>query len=90
MKNVHCSEKPFKCAHCDYVSANKAMLDKHVKLVHRKERNFPCRLCGKRFGQKVHLDVHISAVHIQVRFNTKKDAPVLDFFDWHVLWGGVP
>ena len=42
-KTVHCKEKPFTCDQCDYVSASKSTLEKHV---HLGEGQHVCEICN--------------------------------------------
>ncbi len=45
MKTVHLGIKDQKCPQCDYRSADKGRVQKHLKMVHWKVRDYHCDQC---------------------------------------------
>ena len=52
------AKKIFQCDLCNYVSARKGNLKKHVQSVHEKLKPYNCRQCGKAFSMKQHCKEH--------------------------------
>ena len=55
--------KIFQCDLCNYVSARKDNLKKHVQSVHEKLKPYNCRQCGKAFSMKQHCKEHEESIH---------------------------
>ena len=63
-KRIHTGEKPYKCAHCDYRSAQCGNLRSHERR-HTGERPFPCPAPGCTFATYTSsaIKTHIARVH---------------------------
>ena len=48
---------------CDFTSAIKGSLKKHIDFVHKKIKNYSCDKCGKKFFETRELTRHYSYVH---------------------------
>ena len=67
-KDVHEGKKPYKCFICDYASAQKGNVKKHINEVHEKGESFQCHSensvqcpsCDKSFSQQYTL----GALHV--------------------------
>ena len=57
------AKKNFQCDLCNYVSARKDNLKKHVQSVHEKLKPYNCRQCGKAFSMKQHCKEHEESIH---------------------------
>ncbi|XP_071955167.1 uncharacterized protein [Antedon mediterranea] len=55
----HTGEKPYKCNHCPYASADGSTLKKHVMAKHSNIRPFKCQWCSFSSVDKKGLTVHI-------------------------------
>ena len=51
------------CELCEYASAAKQDLNKHIQAVHEGKKNFKCDICDTRFSRKDSMNRHISLVH---------------------------
>ena len=51
------------CNICDYETAYKSMLQKHIKSVHEGIKEFKCHKCPYETVQSHHLKKHIETVH---------------------------
>ena len=56
LRNVHKLGKEHRCEVCGYLTHDKHLLQKHMK-VHNAERPFVCPHCGKTFRHKESLDI---------------------------------
>ncbi|XP_063957147.1 zinc finger protein 3 homolog [Lytechinus pictus] len=55
----HTGEKPYKCSHCDYASADGSTLKRHVMAVHSTIRPFRCSQCQFSCVDKKGLRIHM-------------------------------
>ena len=62
-KDVHEGEKPYKCEFCDYASAQKGNVKKHINEVHEKGESFQCESCSSKFYRKRQFKIHMRTVH---------------------------
>merc|ERR1712098_825641 len=53
----------WKCTDCEYFSAKKSNVYKHVESRHVETQYYPCNLCGKDFKGINSYNVHLSNVH---------------------------
>ena len=53
----------WKCTDCDYYSAKKSNVHKHVESKHVETQYYPCNFCGKVFKGINSYNVHLSNVH---------------------------
>jgi hypothetical protein len=76
-KRIHTGEKPYKCAHCDYRSAQCGNLRSHERR-HTGERPFPCPAPGCTFATYTSsaIKTHIARVHKDAGPDLR--APILD------------
>ena len=51
-------EKPFKCNHCEYATAQNSTLKIHLKKHHSGLLSLECTHCGKQFPEKTQLMWH--------------------------------
>ncbi len=58
-RSIHTGEKPSKCSHCDYATADKSHLNKHERS-HTGEKPYACNWdgCGRTFADSSNLRVH--------------------------------
>lgn len=64
---VHKGEKELKgCQYCDYKTANKTNLERHVALHLSQGSQYICDQCGKSYSSIGSLKDHLSYMHIQV------------------------
>ena len=59
--------KPFKCKICDYETAVKGNLKKHVDSVHEEIKPFKCNICVHESSTKGNLKRHIENVHERIK-----------------------
>uniref|UniRef100_A0A1B0CQ87 Uncharacterized protein n=2 Tax=Lutzomyia longipalpis TaxID=7200 RepID=A0A1B0CQ87_LUTLO len=52
-----CTERKFKCTHCDKAFFNRKALQFHLKCTN--DKNFICEVCGKGFGYRGDLTIHM-------------------------------
>lgn len=62
----NCREK-YKCTQCDYKSADKSNLNKHIKTVHDNVKDIKCTQCDFKCSIKSDLNRHIKAVHDKLK-----------------------
>ena len=60
---VHKKEKNFSCKLCDFRTAIKWRLQRHLKSVHEEIKDFACDKCYYKFACKFNLERHIQNVH---------------------------
>ena len=60
VESVHERIKPFKCKICDFRSAKKCNLKKHIESVHE---DFKCKICEYKTAEKRSLKIHMQSVH---------------------------
>ena len=58
-------EKPFKCTHCEYSTAQNSTLKIHLKRHHGGSLSLECTHCGKHFPEKTQLLWH-KQEHVQI------------------------
>lgn len=60
LKNVwkHTGEKPFKCELCDYSSADKCNLNRHMKK-HNGEKSYRCEVCDYSSAYRSNIKQHM-------------------------------
>ncbi|CAG5111152.1 Oidioi.mRNA.OKI2018_I69.chr2.g5486.t1.cds [Oikopleura dioica] len=75
----HTHEKPFKCTLCEYASAEKSNLRRHLK-THSGEKPHECPHCKARFTQNSSLKVHVMQQHT-------KTAPKFECEICHTMFG---
>ncbi|KAJ8298457.1 hypothetical protein KUTeg_024988 [Tegillarca granosa] len=63
MRTVHSGRKPYKCPHCDYVSAFRGNLNTHIKGMHLHTRQYLCNTCKAAFKTLGALIGHTKRVH---------------------------
>ena len=65
VSSVHERKKPFNCKKCDFETALKANLNRHMESIHNKSMNkiFECKNCDKKFTSKRGLTGHVESVH---------------------------
>lgn len=62
----NCREK-YKCTQCDYKSAQKSKLTRHIKSVHNKIKDIECTQCDYKCSRKSSLNIHIKQVHDKIK-----------------------
>mgnify|MGYP002652669529 CR=1 FL=1 len=56
-------EKPYKCDKCQYSTARKDHLQKHIGRVHSSDMQYKCNKCEYRFDSEKKLNNHIRLMH---------------------------
>ena len=77
---MHESIKKFKCYKCDYKTALKGSLNKHITVVHlgkRITKPYFCIECDKEFTSKSY---HIDKVHKKIRYKCE------EWVDTHITY----
>ena len=65
-ESVHEGLLKFKCDKCEYASATKQNLIKHIEAVHegqKRQKHYKCKLCAKKFGGPGNLEEHVKYIH---------------------------
>ena len=60
IKSVHDGKKSFKCSACNFETAKKITLKKHMESVHE---DFKCKICEYKTAEKRSLKIHMQYVH---------------------------
>lgn len=60
----HTGEKPHQCSACDYKTAQKSNLMKHIKHHHNGERPHQCPHCDYRAGELSDVRRHMRNRHV--------------------------
>ena len=56
----------YKCYICDFVSAHKSSIKRHIRL-HTEKNKYQCEVCFKFFNDKVNLSKHILQQHFKYK-----------------------
>ncbi|MCL4140779.1 UNVERIFIED_CONTAM: hypothetical protein GTU68_005921, partial [Idotea baltica] len=59
LKYKHTKEKPFSCNVCNYRSAQKIDMTRHLR-IHTGEKPYECPHCHAKFSQKTSLSAHLN------------------------------
>ena len=67
MESDHEKIKPFKCNKCDYKTAHKSHLKKHIDSVHEGIKPYKCNICDYRTAEQSKLKIHTNSVHEKIK-----------------------
>ena len=64
---THLGQAPYKCRQCNYSSADKSTLVRHLR-THNGERPFQCTICHFAFTTKANCERHVRYVRVNFKF----------------------